>query len=89
MGSDSRLTQTSGGLELRELQGGRGGELEGVYHCEANNTAGAVRSMSATLTRSGAVRQIISHNTYALASENLLAMHALEKVKSATGTIYV
>ena len=58
VGIDSRLNQTAVGLEVQELQEVGGEELEGIYHCEANNSVGSVWSTPASLTRSGAVRNI-------------------------------
>ena len=50
---DSRLSVVSGGLRLQDLQGISGEALEGVYHCVATNSLGSVRSLPATLTRTG------------------------------------
>jgi len=54
LGADSRLSQAAaGGLMVTGLHMGNGQELEGTYQCQASNRAGAVRSLPATLTRTG------------------------------------
>ena len=51
--SNSRWSAVSAGLEVRDLQGSTGEALEGVYHCVATNSLGSVRSLPATLSRTG------------------------------------
>lgn len=50
---DARLSETAQGLLVTGLQEAGGAMLEGTYQCEASNSLGTVRSLPATLTRTG------------------------------------
>ena len=54
--SEDQLTMSPQGLVVSGLQESGGETLEGVYHCIATNTFGAIRSLPATLTRAGETR---------------------------------